>query len=726
MASNSRPGSSSGSVNSQFQSSNKRQKESTPLWAYVTLVSQENGGDGGNRSWKCNYCNNQYNGSYSRVKFHLLRISGKGIAICPKVDDSCLGEMRKAQEEAENRTKPRHVPLPTPTESLSPLCQRGSTPIQSEHNQGKRRAINTIERAFQQGARDNLTAEIARMFYSAGLSFNLARNPYFISAFQYAANNVIPGFKPPGYNALRSTLLQKERANVEKQLESIKGTWNHKGVSIVTDGWTDVQRRPLINFMAVSDGSPMFLKAIDATSEYKDRFYMADLIKKVVEEVGPHKVVQVITDNAPVCKSAGKMVEDEYPHIFWTPCVVHTLNLALKNICAAKNTEANEIVYGECCWITEVRDDAVFIRTFIMNHSMRLAMFNEFVPLKLLAIAETRFASTIVMLKRFKLIKTSLRTLVISEEWNAYRDDDVGKAATVKDIILNDLWWEKVDYILSFTKPNYDMLRFADTDRPTLHLIYEMWDSMIEQIKESIYKHERKSLSEYSSFYEVVYNIIIDRWTKSATPLHCLAHSLNPRYYTTQWLEGGLNRVSPHRDAEISTERKKCIRRMFPDEEERKLVMNEFSKCSGCSDEFSFVDSIQDRWVLEPKAWWSNHGADAPKLQGTALKLLNQPCSSSCCERNWSTYSFVHSLKRNKMLPKRTENLVFVHSNLRLLSRKSEKYSTGESKLWDISGDCWEIDDVENLEVASLSIDEPILERELIGESGGVNEDEED
>ncbi|XP_054781912.1 uncharacterized protein LOC129289127 [Prosopis cineraria] len=443
MAFNSRPGSSLESVNSQFQSSNERQKESTPLWAYVTLVPQENEGDGGNKSWKCNYCNNQYNGSYSRVKFHLLRISGKGIAICSKVDDSCLGEMRKAQEEAENRIKPRHVPLPTPTESLSPLCQKGSTPIQSEHNHGKRRAINTIERAFHQGARDNLTAEIARMFYSAGLSFNLAHNPYFISAFQYATNNIIPGFKPPGYNALRSTLLQKGRAN-----------------------------------------------AIDATSKYKDRFYMADLIKKVVEEVGPHKVVQVITDNAPVCKSAGKMVEDEYPHIFWTLCVVHTLNLALKNICAVKNTEVSEIIYGECRWITEIRDDAVFIRTFIMNHSMRLAMFNEFVPLKLLAIAETRFASTIVMLKRFKLIKTSLHTLVISEEWNAYRDDDIGNAATMKDIILNDLWWEKVDYILFFTKPIYDMLRFADTDRPTLHLIYEMWDLMIEQIKESIYKHE--------------------------------------------------------------------------------------------------------------------------------------------------------------------------------------------------------------------------------------------
>jgi Protein of unknown function (DUF 659) len=51
-------------------------------------------------------------------------------------------------------------------------------------------------------------------------------------------------------------------------------------------------------------------------------------------------VVQVITDNAPVCKAAGMLIETQYPNIFWTPCVVHTVNLALNNICAARNTKA--------------------------------------------------------------------------------------------------------------------------------------------------------------------------------------------------------------------------------------------------------------------------------------------------------------------------------------------------------------------------------------------------
>ena len=40
-----------------------------------------------------------------------------------------------------------------------------------------------------------------------------------------------------------------------------------------------------------------------------------------------------------------------------------------------------------------------------MNHSMRLAMFDEFCPLKLLQVADIRFASVVVMLKRLKLKK---------------------------------------------------------------------------------------------------------------------------------------------------------------------------------------------------------------------------------------------------------------------------------------------------------------------------------
>ena len=118
--------------------------------------------------------------------------------------------------------------------------------------------------------------------------------------------------------------------------------------------------------------------------------------------------------------------------------------------------------------------------------------------------------------------------MAISDQWASYRKDGVGKAQKVKDMILSDRWWDVVDYILEFTAPIYDMLRAADTDRPCLHLVYEMCDSMIEKVKTVIYRHKGLEDDEYSSFFNVVYDILIDRWTKNCTTLHCLAHFLNP------------------------------------------------------------------------------------------------------------------------------------------------------------------------------------------------------
>ncbi|XP_028095818.1 disease resistance protein RPM1-like [Camellia sinensis] len=126
---------------------------------------------------------------------------------------------------------------------------------------------------------------------------------------------------------------------------------------------------------------------------------------------------------------------------------------------------------------------------------------------------------------------------------------------------------------------------------------------------------------------------------------------------------------------------------------------------------------------MDPYTWWCAYGTYAPSLQKLALRLLVQPAFSSCCERNWSTYSFIHSVRRNKMVPQRAEDLVFIHSNLRLLSRRSSQYLQGETKMWDIAGDNFDsLDDIGMLGIANLSLDEPAMEAILFtdeGEDGG-------
>lgn len=83
------------------------------------------------------------------------------------------------------------------------------------------------------------------------------------------------------------------------------------------------------------------------------------------------------------------------------------------------------------------------------------------------------------------------------------------------------------------------------------------------------------------------------------------------------------------------------------------------------------------------------HGNSALELEKLALKLLGQP-SSSCAERNWSTYGPIHSTARN---------------------RKSAEYSSGLTRFWNIGGDTHDIFDVGAFyfQQAVLSLDEPEL-----------------
>ena len=195
------------------------------------------------------------------------------------------------------------------------------------------------------------------------------------------------------------------------------------------------------------------------------------------------------------------------------------------------------------------------------------------------------------------------------------------------------------------------------------------------------------------------------------------------------WLQEGAGRLPPHKDKEISQMRMTCFKKFFRIPQELAAVKEEYARFSSFSEEFNDPDSIHDRWAVSPMTWWTNHGQSVPLLMGLAMKLLSQPASSSCCERNWSTYSFIHSVKRNALTPERAEDLVFVHSNLRHLSRRTDAYKKGETRMWDVGGDSFDsLSGVGLLEVAELSIDEPELQAVSFGlddaEVEGVEESE--
>ncbi|KAK3138761.1 hypothetical protein QOZ80_5AG0373090 [Eleusine coracana subsp. coracana] len=173
----------------------------------------------------------------------------------------------------------------------------------------------------------------------------------------------------------------------------------------------------------------------------------------------------------------------------------------------------------------------------------------------------------------------------------------------------------------------------------------------------------------------------------------------------------------PHRDIEISDTRNRCWKKLFPTADVLKTVKEEYGEFARLGTKSFGLDSMVDRDKLDPKTWWLTHGASAPNLQSLALKLLSQPASSSCYERNWSTYSLIHKIMKSKLHPEWADDLVFLHTNLRLLSRTSEYYLTDpQSRPWDVGGDDSAFGSI--LESANFSLDEPEFELAMLEDTG--------
>ena len=178
---------------------------------------------------------------------------------------------------------------------------------------------------------------IARFFYAEDIPHGKVESSFFNDMLKVVAN-VGPSFKAPSAYQLRKKLLNGEIKNVEVDLMEIKEYWKTYGCTIVSDGWTDIRNRSIVNVLVSSMYGTIFLKSIDTSGHIKTGEYIFNILKDVIIEVGPENVVQVCMDNVANFVVAGHMIETKWPSIFFTRCTCHCLDLLFEDI-------------AKCAWI---------------------------------------------------------------------------------------------------------------------------------------------------------------------------------------------------------------------------------------------------------------------------------------------------------------------------------------------------------------------------------------
>ena len=156
-----------------------------------------------------------------------------------------------------------------------------------------------LDEIYQLNKWKELDEKWASFFYDVNIPFNVGRHPAFVEVVNAIASAGF-NYKPPLYNALRTTLIESKKLEVEAEVKKATSfSIETYGVSLYNlDGWDNVVHRPLMNIMLSCPVGDIFLGLVDTSGNKKTKEYIVGELKKFIEQIGPMKVSQICTDYA--------------------------------------------------------------------------------------------------------------------------------------------------------------------------------------------------------------------------------------------------------------------------------------------------------------------------------------------------------------------------------------------------------------------------------------------
>lgn len=216
-------------------------KERGKEWKHVKVLKTNKN----NHLVECSYCQKQFwVGSGSRIRAHLGVETINGVTRCEKVPENVVTSLSKAESKkfAETAEAARKRSIDAKFSSAS-LTGEGST---SAVKQPK------ITAMCSKRQKSEVDEAVARMCYSTGVSFNVVNNKHFREMCK-KIGDYGPSYQVPSDYPIRTTLLEQEYSKVCRRVDEFHADHlTRTGGTIVSDGWSDAQRRPLLNFLLVT------------------------------------------------------------------------------------------------------------------------------------------------------------------------------------------------------------------------------------------------------------------------------------------------------------------------------------------------------------------------------------------------------------------------------------------------------------------------------------------
>lgn len=483
---------------------------------------------------------------------------------------------------------------------------------------------------------DKLNKSLAKAIFVSGIPIStILHHPLWVTFFK----QIRPAYKLPHRETVSHTLLNAEYQEIKNEnMELLEEAVN---LNLQVDGWSNIRNESILNFV-VTKPEPIFVDFVDSKSNRHTSEYLAGEIEKVLDKHDVFKFLVLIGDNAANIQKAFAILKEKYPHLIILGCFAHSLHLLCCDILkcdSVKNFMANVIEIAK-----KIRNVQVLSSLFNQINKEKGTSSTIKLP------GATRWGSNLKCLESFLKNKATLQQLVVKEESQELI------SSRMKGMLLDDnIFWVKMQKLHDLLVPIIKWIEKLQTNTPVAHIVFgaidEIEKSLIQLLPTSpVQKNEEKSIMD--SFIKRKSNIL--------QPIHLAAALLDPAHQGFNLSEADqINAMEAIYN--ISDNMKLDTAKIMSEVSNYKAKQGLWAK--------PFVWKCATN--CSPVSWWLGMSGTT-LLSKVAVKILQIPVTSAATERTFSTFSFIHNKKRNRLTTQKAGMMTYISYNWNLLNRPSK------------------------------------------------------
>lgn len=454
--------------------------------------------------------------------------------------------------------------------------------------------------------KQSIDEEIAKLFYSCNIPFNVAEHPQFKSVIE----KLRPGYTPPTRKAIAGPLLDKVTSKLQSKMKSeISG----KAGTLVEDGWSTVHNEPVIASCLVVEGKPYFLDSHDTGTMTKTAVNCKNLAQKSINLAMDQfncKVDTLVTDNAKNMERMREELKEDNPDVIAYGCSSHVTNLLGQDITPS----------GIMKHVTE-------IQKFFRNHHLPAAWLKEAqgshkpqIP------GETRWNSQLECLDSYINNRSHYLQIIHEHENECKWDENVVRK--INDYAL----YKNAKDLTEQLRPVACALDKLQSDSTSIADACDIWMDLKSNPK--LEPHQ---------------SAVSKRFRLAIRVEHLVAYTLHPKY----------------QGQKLSTEQLDDVNKWLVNKDPCFIttLISFQAKAAPFPDSYFAEHAVN----MPPSTWWKaagNYGVNQDFVK-LACQLLSAPASSASIERIFSNFSYIFNKLRNRLGLVKASKLVFCYRMLR-------------------------------------------------------------